>query len=167
MGGVSLKAHAPSGEEKSLSVIVNGENVGSTPYSGTVPVCAKIAFADESGEHPVDMKVVQGVVTPFDFSVPEPDVSTVAGESVPSNVEQPEKKRHTGLIVTFSIASALGIGAAVAGEIGAKHFRDRAPDSETEYKNRLETIEGFQRQRLAGIILGAVGLVGLGLSIAF
>ena len=167
MGGVSLKAHAASGEEKSLSVIVNGENVGSTPYSGTVPVCAKIALADESGEHPVDMKVVQGVVTPFDFSVPEPDASAVAGESVPSNVEQPEKKRHTGLIVTFSIASALGIGAAVAGEIGAKHFRDRAPDSETEYKNRLETIEGFQRQRLAGIILGAVGLVGLGLSIAF
>jgi len=176
VGGLSLKAHTASGEEKNMAVIVNGEKVGTTPFSGKVPVCAKIAVADEAGEHPVDVKIVQGKVTPFDYVEPakevdvavQPDVaSTQPGDTIPSNVEQPQKKRHTGLIVTFSIASVLGIGAAIAGEIGANVFYERAPDSKTEYKNRLETIEGFERQRLAGIILGAVGLVGLGLSIAF
>ena len=159
-----------------MTVIVNGEKVGTTPFSGKVPVCAKIVVADEAGEHPVDVKIEQGTVTPFDYVEPtkevdvavQPDVaSTQPGDTIPSNVEQPQKKRHTGLIVTFSIASVLGIGAAIAGEIGANVFYERAPDSKTEYKNRLETIEGFERQRLAGIILGAVGLVGLGLSIAF
>ena len=172
VGGLSLKAHSAAGEERSLSVMVNGEKIGKTPFSGRVPLCAKIAVADEAGEYPVDVKVEQGKVTPFDFSVPEPvadktDVTPEAGESIPSNVEQPQKKRHTGLIVTFSIASALGIGAAVAGEIGASYFYGKEPNGKTEYKNRLETIEGFERQRFAGIILGAVGLVGLGLSIAF
>jgi len=180
VGGISLKARSASGAETNLPVFVNGEKVGTTPFTGSVPVCAKVAVADDAGEHPLDVKIEQGQVAQFEYVEPtketaaadtEAGQSDVAspqpGDTIPTNVEQPEKKRHTGLIVTFSIASVLGIGAAIAGEIGAKTFRNRAPDDETEYRNRLDTIEGFQRQRLAGIILGGVGLVGLGLSIAF
>ena len=67
MGGLSLKAHSATGEERNLTVIVNGEKAGTTPYSGSVPVCAKIAVADESGEHPVDVGLEQGKVTTFDL----------------------------------------------------------------------------------------------------
>lgn len=176
MGGLSLKAHAASGEEKNLSVIVNGEKVGTTPYSGSVPVCAKIMVADDAGEHPVEVKIEQGQVTTFDYVesadkvdvAAQPDVaSPQPGESVPTNVEQPEKSSHLGLKITFGVASLLGFGAAIAGEIGAKHFRDKEPDGETSYKNRLDTIDGFEKMRGAGLILGGVGLVAFGLTFVF
>jgi len=180
MGGISLKAHAASGEEKNLSVIVNGEKVGTTPYSGSVPVCAKIAVVDDAGEHPLDVKIEQGQVAQFEYVEPvketavadavtsQPDVATPQpGDTIPTNVEQPEKSSHLGLKITFGIASLLGFGAAIAGEIGAKHFRDKEPDGETAYKNRLETIEGFERMRGAGLILGGVGLVAFGLTFVF
>jgi hypothetical protein len=176
MGGLSLKAHAASGEEKNLSVIVNGEKVGMTPYTGSVPVCAKVAVADEAGEHPVDVKIEQGQVTTFDYVesadkvdvAAQPDVtSPQPGDTIPTNVEQPEKSSHLGLKITFGVASLLGFGAAIAGEIGAKHFRDKEPDGETSYKNRLDTIDGFEKMRGAGLILGGVGLVAFGLTFVF
>ena len=176
MGGLSLKARAASGEEKNMSVIVNGEKVGATPYTGSVPVCAKIAVADEAGEHPVEVKLEEGKVTTFDYAEPAKDVdvaglpdvtSTQPGDTIPSNVEQPEKSSHLGLKITFGVASLLGFGAAIAGEIGAKHFRDKEPDGETAYKNRLDTIDGFEKMRGAGLILGGVGLVAFGLTFVF
>ena len=168
MGGLSLKAHSSTGEERNLTVIVNGEKAGTTPYSGSVPVCAKIAVADESGEYPVDVKVEQGKVTPFDYVESAQEVASLQpGESIPTNVEQPEKSSHLGLKITFGVASLLGFGAAIAGEIGAKHFRDKEPDGETAYKNRLDTIDGFEKMRGAGLILGGVGLVAFGLTFVF
>ena len=168
MGGLSLKAHSATGEERNLTVIVNGEKAGTTPYSGSVPVCAKIAVADESGEYPVDVKVEQGKVTPFDYVESAQEVASLQpGESIPTNVEQPEKSSHLGLKITFGVASLLGFGAAIAGEIGAKHFRDKEPDGETAYKNRLDTIDGFEKMRGAGLILGGVGLVAFGLTFVF
>ena len=176
MGGLSLKARAASGEEKNMSVIVNGEKVGATPYTGSVPVCAKIAVADEAGEHPVEVKLEEGKVTTFDYVEPAKDVdvaglpdvtSTQPGDTIPSNVEQPEKSSHLGLKITFGVASLLGFGAAIAGEIGAKHFRDKEPGGETAYKNRLDTIDGFEKMRGAGLILGGVGLVAFGLTFVF
>ncbi len=168
MGGLSLKAHSATGEDRNLTVIVNGEKAGTTPYSGSVPVCAKIAVADESGEYPVDVKVEQGKVTPFDYVESAQEVASLQpGESIPTNVEQPEKSSHLGLKITFGVASLLGFGAAIAGEIGAKHFRDKEPDGETAYKNRLDTIDGFEKMRGAGLILGGVGLVAFGLTFVF
>ena len=168
MGGLSLKAHSATGEERNLTVIVNGEKAGTTPYSGSVPVCAKIAVADESGEHPVDVGLEQGKVTTFDYVESAQEVASLQpGESIPTNVEQPEKSSHLGLKITFGVASLLGFGAAIAGEIGAKHFRDKEPDGETAYKNRLDTIDGFEKMRGAGLILGGVGLVAFGLTFVF
>lgn len=180
VGGISLKARSASGEERSLSVLVNGEKVGMTPFTGSVPVCAKIAVVDDAGEHPLDVKIEQGQVAQFEYVEPaketavadavaiQPEVdSPQPGESVPTNVEQPEKSSHLGLKITFGVASLLGFGAAIAGEIGAKHFRDKEPDGETSYKNRLDTIDGFEKMRGAGLILGGVGLVAFGLTFVF
>ena len=177
-GGISLKAHSASGEEQNLFVYVNDEKVGKTPFLGTVPVCAKIEIGPN--RVPVDVVLKKGEVTEFDYVEPEMQIaipdsannvavadSMQIGESIPTNVEQPKKSSHTGLKISFSVATVLGFGAALAGEIGAKYFSEKEPNGKTEYKNRLKTIEGFERQRLAGLILGAVGLVGLGLSFAF
>lgn len=180
MGGLSLKSRSASGAETNLPVFVNGEKVGTTPFTGSVPVCAKIAVVDDAGEHPLDVKIEQGQVTQFEYVEPaketavadavatQPEVaSPQPGESVPTNVDQPEKSSHLGLKITFGVASLLGFGAAIAGEIGAKHFRDKEPDGETAYKNRLDTIDGFEKMRGAGLILGGVGLVAFGLTFVF
>lgn len=180
MGGLSLKSRSASGAETNLPVFVNGEKVGTTPFTGSVPVCAKIAVVDDAGEHPLDVKIEQGQVTQFEYVEPaketavadavasQPDVTAQQpGESIPTNVEQPEKSSHLGLKITFGVASLLGFGAAIAGEIGAKHFRDKEPDGETAYKNRLDTIDGFEKMRGAGLILGGVGLVAFGLTFVF
>ena len=180
MGGLSLKSRSASGAETNLPVFVNGEKVGTTPFTGSVPVCAKIAVVDDAGEHPLDVKIEQGQVTQFEYVEPaketavadavatQPEVaSPQPGESVPTNVDQPEKSSHLGLKITFGVASLLGFGAAIAGEIGAKHFRDKEPDGETSYKNRLDTIDGFEKMRGAGLILGGVGLVAFGLTFVF
>ena len=176
MGGLTLKAHAASGEEKNMSVIVNGEKVGTTPYTGSVPVCAKVAVADDAGEHPVDVKIEQGQVTTFDYVesadkvdlAGQPDVtSPQSGDTIPSNVEQPQKSSHLGLKITFGIASLLGFGAAIAGEIGAKHFSEKEPDGETSYNNRLDTINDFEKMRGIGLLVGGVGLVAFGLTFVF
>ena len=168
MGGLSLKSRSASGAETNLPVFVNGEKVGTTPFTGSVPVCAKIAVVDDAGEHPLDVKIEQGQVTQFEYveSAQEVD-SPQPGESVPTNVDQPEKSSHLGLKITFGVASLLGFGAAIAGEIGAKHFRDKEPDGETSYKNRLDTIDGFEKMRGAGLILGGVGLVAFGPTFVF
>ena len=180
MGGLSLKSRSASGAETNLPVFVNGEKVGTTPFTGSVPVCAKIAVVDDAGEHPLDVKIEQGQVTQFEYVEPaketavavavasQPDVTAQQpGESIPTNVEQPEKSSHLGLKITFGVASLLGFGAAIAGEIGAKHFRDKEPDGETAYKNRLDTIDGFDKMRGTGLILGGVGLVAFGLTFVF
>ena len=179
--GLSLTAHSASGESRTYNLLSNGALVGKTPFSGSVPLCAKLSVENMNGNavYPIDVELVKDQVVSFDFVEPAPnggenvavdklnvDVSQT-GESIPANVEQPEKSSHLGWKITCGIATVLGFGAALAGEIGAKHFAGKEPDGKTSYKNRLETIEGFERQRLAGFILGAVGLVGFGLTFAF
>ena len=176
VGGLSLKAHSATGEERSLSVIVNGEKVGVTPFSGRVPICAKIAVADEVGEHPVDVKIEQGKVTPFDYVEPvkevdvavQPDVaSTQPGDTIPSNVEQPQKSSHLGLLITSGVVSLLGFGTAVFSEIMMKRLSEREPSEKKEYDTRLDNIENFMAARAIGLLVGGVGLVGFGLTFVF
>ena len=187
VGGLSLTAHSAAGEELHLSVFANENEIGKTPYSGSVPLCAQLSVgktgAAATAKVPVNVELVQGQVALFDYVEPSQDSVSNAeknvaadklnvnaaqvGESIPTNVEQPTKSSHLGWKITSGIATVLGFGAALAGEIGAKHFAGKEPDGKTEYKNRLKTIEGFERQRLAGLILGAVGLVGFGLTFAF
>ena len=168
MGGLSLKAHSATGEERNLTVIVNGEKAGTTPYSGSVPVCAKIAVADESGEHPVDVSLEQGKVTAFDYVETAQEVASLQpGESIPSNVEQPSSGLRTGLRITSGVVSALGFGAALYGIIKMKNLADQAPDNEEDYKARLEDIDNHEWFRRFGFLFGGIGLVGLGLTFVF
>ena len=168
MGGLSLKAHSATGEERNLTVIVNGEKAGTTPYSGSVPVCAKIAVADESGEHPVDVGLEQGKVTTFDYVESAQEVASLQpGESIPSNVEQPSSGLRTGLRITSGVVSALGFGAALYGIIKMKNLADQAPDNKEDYEARLEDIDNHEWFRRFGLLFGGIGLVGLGLTFVF
>jgi uncharacterized protein (TIGR02145 family) len=53
-GGLSLSAEK-DGEPASEPVFVNGRRVGETPFSGTVPVCAKVEIGD--GREAVDVEL--------------------------------------------------------------------------------------------------------------
>jgi len=168
MGGLSLKAHSATGEERNLTVIVNGEKAGTTPYSGSVPVCAKIAVADESGEHPVDVGLEQGKVTTFDYVESAQEVASLQpGESIPSNVEQSSSGLRTGLRITSGVVSALGFSAALYGILKMKNLADQAPDNKEDYEARLEDIDNHEWFRRFGLLFGGIGLVGLGLTFVF
>ena len=176
MGGLTLKAHAASGEEKNMSVIVNGEKVGTTPYTGSVPVCAKVAVADDAGEHPVDVKMEQGQVTTFDYVesadkvdlAGQPDVtSPQPGDTIPSNVEQPKSGVRTGLRITSGVVSVLGFTAAILGNVWAKQTSEKEPEDESDYNHLLDSINSYEKLRGIGLLVGGVGLVGFGLTFVF
>jgi hypothetical protein len=176
MGGLTLKAHAASGEEKNMSVIVNGEKVGTTPYTGSVPVCAKIMVADDAGEHPVDVKMEQGQVTTFDYVesvnkidvAAQPDVtSPQPGDTIPTNVEQPKSGVRTGLRITSGVVSVLGFTAAILGNVWAKQTSEKEPEDESDYNHLLDSINSYEKLRGIGLIVGGVGLVGFGLTFVF
>ena len=182
MGGLTLKAHAASGEEKNMSVIVNGEKVGTTPYTGSVPVCAKVSVVDANGEHPIDVKLEQGQVTAFDYVEPEKKVevaepaavadksdvtSPQPGDTIPTNVEQPKSGVRTGLRITSGVVSVLGFTAAILGNVWAKQTSEKEPEDESDYNHLLDSINSYEKLRGIGLIVGGVGLVGFGLTFVF
>ena len=172
MGGLTLKSHSASGAETNLPVFANGEKVGTTPYTGSVPVCAKIAVGD--ADTPVDVKLAQGQVTSFDYvesvqtAADKSDVTTPQpGDTIPSNVEQPKSGVRTGLRITSGVVSALGFGAALYGIIKMKNLADEAPDNKEDYEARLEDIDNHEWFRRFGLLFGGIGLVGFGLTFVF
>ena len=168
MGGLSLKAHSATGEELRLPFFVDGEKKGLTPFLGSVPVCgSQFSIGAVAGKNPVDVTVVPGEVTEFDYVKPDADASAVAGESIPSNVEQPEKSSHIALKITFGAVSLLGFGAAIFSELKQKELFDQEPENQDEYKKNLEDIDNFEPIRRVGLLVGGLGLVALGVTFFF
>ncbi|WP_173475707.1 PEGA domain-containing protein [Fibrobacter succinogenes] len=179
-GGLSLKAHSIAGVEQSLPVYVRGTKVGQTPYLGTIPVCSNIEVEDSNGRQKIDVTMNAGEVTEYDYVVREkerviPDSSNgdlisnnlKIGESIPTNVEQPQKKSRTGLRIASGVVSALGIGTYIFSEIMMKRLSEREPSEKKEYDSRLDNIHTFMMVRGIGLITGSIGLVGLGLTFVF
>ena len=167
MGGLSLKAHSKSGEELKLPVYVGSEKKGFTPFTGSVPVCAPLSVGAVAGKNPVEVNLVPGEVTEFDYVKSDADASAVAGESIPSNVEQSSSGLRTGLRITSGVVSALGFGAALYGILKMKNLADQAPDNKEDYEARLEDIDNHEWFRRFGLLFGGIGLVGLGLTFVF
>ena len=167
MGGLSLKAHSKSGEELKLPVYVGSEKKGFTPFTGSVPVCAPLSVGAVAGKNPVEVNLVPGEVTEFDYVKSDADASAVAGESIPSNVEQPEKSSHIALKITFGAVSLLGFGAAIFSELKQKALFDQEPENQDEYKKNLEDIDNFEPIRRVGLLVGGLGLVALGVTFFF
>jgi len=172
MGGLSLKSHSASGAETNLPVFANGEKVGTTPYTGSVPVCAKIAVGD--ADTPVDVKLAQGQVTSFDYvesvqtAADKSDVtSPQPGDTIPANVEQPKSGVRTGLRITSGVVSVLGFTAAILGNVWAKQTSEKEPEDESDYNHLLDSINSYEKLRGIGLIVGGVGLVGFGLTFVF
>ena len=179
-GGLSLKAHSASGEEQNLFVYVNGENVGKTPFLGTIPVCSNIEVGSDNDRKKVDVTLSAGVVTEFDYVEPAKEIvlpdsgngsavtdNLQVGESIPTNVEQPKSGLRTGLRITSGVVSVLGFGASIFSEIMLKRLSEREPSEKKEYDSRLDNIHTFMMVRGIGLIAGGLGLVGFGLTFVF
>lgn len=55
IGGIELEVEK-DGEPQSVPVFVDGTEVGATPYSGEVPVCAEITVGEDRQKVPVELK---------------------------------------------------------------------------------------------------------------
>ncbi len=178
--GLSLTAHSASGESRTYNLLSNGTIVGKTPFSGSVPLCAKLSVESMNGNdvYPVDVELVQGQVVSFDFVEPAPNAENIAvdklntdgsqiGESIPTNVEQPKSGVRMGLRITSGVVSALGFGAALYGIIKMKNLANEAPDNKKDYEARLDDIDNHEWFRRFGLLFGGIGLVGFGLTFVF
>ena len=178
--GLSLTAHSASGESRTYNLLANGTIVGKTPFSGSVPLCAKLSVESMNGNdvYPVDVELVQGQVVSFDFVEPAPNAENIAvdklntdgsqiGESIPTNVEQPKSGVRMGLRITSGVVSALGFGAALYGIIKMKNLANEAPDNKKDYEARLDDIDNHEWFRRFGLLFGGIGLVGFGLTFVF
>lgn len=178
--GLSLTAHSASGESRTYNLLSNGTIVGKTPFSGSIPLCAKLSVESMNGNdvYPVDVELVQGQVVSFDFVEPAPNAENIAvdklntdgsqiGESIPTNVEQPKSGVRMGLRITSGVVSALGFGAALYGIIKMKNLANEAPDNKKDYEARLDDIDNHEWFRRFGLLFGGIGLVGFGLTFVF
>ncbi|MBR3071235.1 PEGA domain-containing protein [Fibrobacter sp.] len=178
--GLSLTAHSASGESRTYNLLSNGTIVGKTPFSGSIPLCAKLSVESMNGNevYPVDVELVQGQVVSFDFVEPAPNAENIAvdklntdgsqiGESIPANVEQPKSGVRMGLRITSGVVSALGFGAALYGIIKMKNLANEAPDNKKDYEARLDDIDNHEWFRRFGLLFGGIGLVGFGLTFVF
>ena len=165
-GGLSLKAHSKTGEELKLPLYVNGEKKGFTPFTGSVPVCAPLSVGAVAGKNPVEVNLVPGEVTEFDYVKPDAD-ATATGESIPSGVEQPEKSSHIALKITFGALSLLGFGAAIFSDYKQKDLYEEEPIGKEEYREILDKIDSYEPIRRIGLLVGGLGLVALGVTFFF
>ena len=64
IGGIELEVEK-DGEPQSVPVFVDGAEVGATPYSGEVPVCAEITVGEDRQKVPVELKWHEVVKTSY------------------------------------------------------------------------------------------------------
>ena len=181
-GGLELNVEY-KGEPQAVAVIIDGVEVGSTPYAGEVPLCAEVMLKGDGWTEKVNVQpkwheVVQ--VTHKLSHTPE-GVAVVGDVSANGNAKQDQasdaasdaaqggkgKKIHW-------IPIAISGGVAVVGGAMAFVFNKKAKDATaTPPKNQQEFQKGHddakKNQTLRNVSLGlmAAGLVGVGVTFLF
>ena len=190
-GGLELNVEY-KGEPQAVTVLIDGVESGSTPYTGEVPLCAEIVLKGNDWTekvavlpkwHEVVQKTHRLQHTPENVAMVEDATRAKAkaaydeldgkpsanvGGSVPTNVKQDESK--TAKWVVFGVSSAVavtGVVLAVVGDNQAKDARDKKSNSEDGFQKRIDDTKSGQNLRGVGIGLAIAGAVGIGVSFAF
>lgn len=190
-GGLELNVEY-KGEPQAVTVLIDGVESGSTPYTGEVPLCAEIVLKGNDWTekvavlpkwHEVVQKTHRLQHTPENVAMVEDATRAKAkaaydeldgkpsadvGGSVPTNVKQDESK--TAKWVVFGVSSAVavtGVVLAVVGDNQAKDARDKKSNSEDGFQKRIDDAKSGQNLRGVGIGLAIAGAVGIGVSFAF
>ena len=190
-GGLELNVEYKS-EPQAVAVLIDGVEVGSTPYVGEVPLCAEVILRGKDWTekvavtpkwHEVVQKTHRLQHTPEKVVMAEDATRAKAraaydeldgkpsanvGESIPANVKQDESKTAKWVILGVSSAVAVtGVVLAVVGDNQAKDAREKKSDSEEDFQKRIDDAKSGQNLRGVGIGLAIAGAVGIGVSFAF
>ena len=181
-GGLELNVEY-KGEPQVVGVVIDGVEVGSTPYAGEVPMCADVVIKGDGWTEKVNVQpkwheVVQ--VTHKLSHTPE-GVAVVGDVNANGNAKQDQasdaasdaaqggkgKKIHW-------IPIAISGGVAVVGGAMAFVFNKKAKDAtatpprnQQEYQKGLDDAKKFQTIRNVSLGLMAAGLVGVGVTFLF
>lgn len=190
-GGLELNVEY-NGEPQAVTVLIDGEESGSTPYTGEVPLCADIKLKGNGWIENVDvtpkwhevMQVTHKLQhSPESVAIIEDATRAKAnaayaehegkpiskvGESIPANVENSNSKTAKWVILGVgSAATVTGIALAIAGNSQAKKASKKEYSSKSEFKKYRKDATSGQTLRGVGIGLAIAGAVGIGVSFTF
>jgi hypothetical protein len=180
-GGLELNVEY-KGEPQAVAVVIDGVEVGSTPYAGEVPLCAEVMLKGDGWTEKVNVQpkwheVVQ--VTHKLSHTPE-GVAVVGDVNANGNAKQDQasdaandvaqsggKKIHwVPIAISGGVAAVGGIMAVVFNK-KAKDATATPPRNQQEYQKGLDDAKKFQTIRNVSLGLMAAGLVGVGVTFLF
>lgn len=188
-GGLELNAEY-GGEPQAVDVFIDGEKVGSTPYTGVLPLCAEVTLESNGWSEEVNVRAryhetvhvthklehaPEGVAEIEDpiraranAAYDELDGESDVGESVPTNIESENDNAAKWVVLGVSaVVTVTGVVLAVVGNSNAKDASEKGFNTQEGYEDNRKKAESGQTLRGVGIGLAIVGAVGIGVSFAF
>lgn len=191
-GGLELNAEY-EGEPQAVTVLIDGVESGSTPYTGEVPLCAEIILKGNGWTEQVNVEPKWHEVVQVTHKLQHSPESVVpvthsssswssaiesksnafntranVGASLPTNVENGKSKTAKWVLLGISTATTVtGVVLAIAGNSQAKDAYQKEYSSKSEFKKNRNDAESGQALRGVGIGLAIVGAIGIGVSFAF
>ena len=189
-GGLELNVEY-KGEPQIVAVVIDGVEVGSTPYAGEVPMCADVVIKGDGWTEKVNVQpkwheVVQvthklmhtpeGVAPATengnvdltgavgDAQAKQDNVSDAANEAAQGG--KGKKIHWVPIAISGGVAAVSGIMAVVFNK-KAKDATATPPRNQREYQKGLDDAKKFQTIRNVSLGLMAAGLVGVGVTFLF
>ncbi|MCQ2121047.1 MAG: PEGA domain-containing protein [Fibrobacter sp.] len=194
VGGLKLTA-LWNGEPQPVGVFVDGKEVGSTPFLGTVPLCATVAVGEGYTREAVAVELKWHETVEYEHVLKNAPMAVAtstaadtarekahkayaeldgnpwneqpAGESVPTNIEEEDGGIHWVPVGISAAVLVAGTVLAIVGNSQAKDTYDSGVSDADEYHKAKDDIHSAQTMRTVGIGIAIAGAVGLGLSFAF
>ena len=186
-GGLELNVEY-KGEPQIVAVVIDGVEVGSTPYAGEVPMCADVVIKGDGWTEKVNVQpkwheVVQ--VTHKLMHTPEGVVPATETGNVDLTAAETQAKQDNASDAANDVAQsggkkihwvpiAISGGVAAVGGIMSVVFNKKAKDAtatpprnQQEYQKGLDDAKKFQTIRNVSLGLMAAGLVGVGVTFLF
>jgi hypothetical protein len=186
-GGLELNVEY-KGEPQVVGVVIDGVEVGSTPYAGEVPMCADVVIKGDGWTEKVNVQpkwheVVQ--VTHKLMHTPEGVAPATETGNVDLTAAETQAKQDNASDAANDVAQsggkkihwvpiAISGGVAAVGGIMAVVFNKKAkdatatpPQNQQEYQKGLDDAKKFQTIRNVSLGLMAAGLVGVGVTFLF